>query len=124
MTLATFFNFFLALVVVLGLIGVLAWAGRRFGMNVSALGPFLGRRKQGIRRISVVESLAVDGKHRLVLVKRDQVEHLVMLDATGAVVVESNIVKGQPGEKAERAERRPKAPAEKQQTEAASWLER
>src|SRR5687767_2106349 len=120
MTFGTFLNFFLALVVVLGLIGVLSWAGRRFGMEM----PFLaGRRKGGTRRISLVESMPVDGKHRLVLVKRDQVEHLLMLDATGAVVVESNIVKGQPGEKAEKAERRPKA-AEKQQAEAASWLER
>jgi flagellar protein FliO/FliZ len=119
MTFGTFLNFFLALVVVLGLIGVLSWAGRRFGMEM----PFLSRHKGGPRRISVIESTSVDGKHRLVLVKRDQVEHLLMLDPTGAVVVESNIVKGQPGEKAEKAERRPKA-AEKQQAEAASWLER
>ncbi len=119
MTFGTFLNFFMALAVVLGLIGVLAWAGRRFNFDLM----LFGRRKTGNRRISVVESLPVDGKHRLVLIKRDQVEHLVMLDPTGAVVVESNIVKGQPGEKAERAER-PRKAAEKQQAEAASWLER
>ena len=35
MTLGTFFNFFLALVVVLGLIGVLAWAGVRIAIAVT-----------------------------------------------------------------------------------------
>ncbi len=123
MSFATFLNFFMALAVVLGLIGILAWAGRRFGNNMPMLGSVLGRRKNVTRRIGVVETIAIDGKHRLVLIKRDQIEHLVLLDPTGAVVVETNIVKGAPGEKPERTERRPKA-AEKQQAEAASWLER
>ena len=119
MTIGSFLNFFMALAVVLGLIGVLAWGGRRWGFDLS----MLGRRKTANRRVSMVESLHVDGKHRLVLIRRDQVEHLLMLDPTGAVVVETNIVKGAPGEKAERAER-PRKAAEKQQAEAASWLER
>ena len=119
MSLGTFVNFFLALLVVLGMIGVLSWAGQRWGGFL----PQFGRRNRAGKRIGVIETLYIDGKHRLALLRRDQVEHLVLLDATGAVVVESNIVKGEPGEKREGAPaRRPKPP--QKEADPSGWLER
>ena len=120
MTLGTFLNFFLALMVVLGLIGVLSWAGQRWGNFL----PQFSRRGKGPKRISVIETLNVDGKHRLALLRRDQVEHLVLLDPTGAVVVESNIAKGEPGEKREAAAARRPKQASPKEADAAGWLER
>ena len=78
-------NFIIALAVVLGLLGVLAWAGRRFGMI-----PGVSRRGAG-GRLRVVEVTAVDAKRRLLLIRRDTVEHLVLLGATGDLVVERGI---------------------------------
>ena len=81
-----FFRFLLALIFVLGLIGLLAWAARRFGVG-GRVAIRQGRR----RRMSVVEAAAVDAKHRLVLVRRDNVEHLVMLGPTVDLVIEQGI---------------------------------
>jgi len=82
----TYFRFLVALVFVLALIGLLAWAARRFGFLRGAVRP-----RAGNRRIEVVEIAPVDSKRRLLLVRRDQTEHLVLLGATSDVVVESGI---------------------------------
>lgn len=86
----TYIRFAMALLLVLGLIALIAWLVRRFGLA--------GRVAPGItmpgqrRRLSVVESCAVDGRRRLVLVRRDETEHLVMLTANGSgVVIERGI---------------------------------
>lgn len=79
-------RFLIALVFVLGLIGLLSWAARRFGLA--------GRvpiRKGRQRRTMVVEATAIDAKRRLVLVRRDKVEHLILLGPVGDVVVEQGI---------------------------------
>lgn len=81
-----FFRFLIALIFVLGLIGLLAWAARRFGVG-GRVAMRSGRR----RRMSVVEVAAVDAKRRLVLVRRDDVEHLVMLGPTADLVIEQGI---------------------------------
>ena len=76
---------------VLALIGLLSWVIRRFKFG----GKFLGGGGGG-RRLGVIESTAIDGKHRLVLVRRDDTEHLVLLGANGDIVVESAIGDSQP----------------------------
>lgn len=85
MDLDLYFRFSLALVFVIALFVVLALVLRRFGfgstMNASA------RR----RRLSVVEVAALDAKRRLVLVRRDEVEHLLLLSPTGDTLVEGGI---------------------------------
>ncbi|HEY0283293.1 MAG TPA: flagellar biosynthetic protein FliO [Rhizomicrobium sp.] len=73
-----------ALLLVLGLIGVAGLAARRFGL------PGLAR-PASARRLKVVESLMVSPRQRLVLLRRDDVEHLVMLCPDGATVVEASI---------------------------------
>jgi len=82
-------KFFLAFVIVLGLIGGTAWAVRRFGG--SRLGSSAARGRQP--RLAVIDAAAVDGRRRLVLIRRDNVEHLLMIGGPSDVVVEANIVR-------------------------------
>ena len=86
MEFTSYLRFGAALVLVLGLIGIAAWAARRFG--------FAGRlpvaRSRG-RRLAVVDVTPLDTKRRLVLVRRDGVEHLVLLGSAGDLVIERGI---------------------------------
>ncbi len=85
MSLDVYTRFVLALVAILVLLGLLAWLGRRFGL---AGRPASG----GKRRLAVVEIAPIDGKRRLVLLRRDRTEHLVLLGPDSAIVVESGII--------------------------------
>jgi len=86
MELSAYFRFVAALVFVLGIIGVLALIARRFVPGARNIN------RRGVkRRLSIVEVVPVDTKRRLVLLKRDDTEHLVMLGPTGDTVVERNI---------------------------------
>jgi flagellar protein FliO/FliZ len=84
-------RFFVAFIVVFALIGVVAWLVRRFGSG--ALG------SQGARgrapRLAVIEAGSVDGRRKLVLIRRDNVEHLIMIGGPTDIVIEPNIVRGQ-----------------------------
>ncbi len=82
-------RFFLAFLIVLGLIGVTAWAVRRFGAG--RLGGASARGRQP--RLAVIDYASVDGRRRLILVRRDNVEHLLMIGGPTDVVVEPNIVR-------------------------------
>ena len=75
-------RFAFALGVVLLLIAAVAWIARRF-MGGAALP--LGKK----RRLALVEVLPLDGKSRLAIVRRDEVEHLIVLGPTAATIVES-----------------------------------
>ena len=59
----------------LGLIGIVAWAARRYAPQVLAR---LSAEK-GERRMKVVETLVLDPARRLVLVKIDDEERLILL---------------------------------------------
>jgi len=59
----------------LGLIGLAAWAGRRYAPQL--LARFGADR--GERRLTVVETLVLDPARRLVLVRVDQEERLILL---------------------------------------------
>ncbi|MBV9859267.1 MAG: flagellar biosynthetic protein FliO [Alphaproteobacteria bacterium] len=43
------------------------------------------------RRLGIIEAAAIDSKRRLVLLRRDEVEHLVLIGPDGSTVVESGI---------------------------------
>lgn len=81
----TYLRFLAALIFVLAMIGLLAWLARRFGVGgkISI--------KPGRRRLGIVEVSQLDGKRRLILVRRDQVEHLLLLGAGSEIVVETGI---------------------------------
>jgi flagellar protein FliO/FliZ len=84
MGLDTYFRFVLVLIFVLGLVLALGWVLKRSGIGGHAVAG------KG-RRLGVVESAFLGPKHRLVLVRRDSVEHLVLIGPTYASVVESGI---------------------------------
>ncbi len=74
-------RFFLAFLIVLGLIGATAWAVRRFGAGR------LGASTRGRQpRLAVIDYASVDGRRRLILVRRDNVEHLLMIGGPTDVV--------------------------------------
>ncbi|HSP49996.1 MAG TPA: flagellar biosynthetic protein FliO [Pseudolabrys sp.] len=81
-------KFFIAFAVVLALIGLTAWLVRRFSANRLG-GGTRGRQP----RLAVIDAATVDGRRRLVLIRRDNVEHLLMIGGPTDVVVEPNIVR-------------------------------
>jgi len=81
-------RFFIAFLVVLALIGLTAWLVRRFGANRLG-GAARGRQP----RLAVIDAATIDGRRRLVLIRRDNVEHLLMIGGPTDVVVEPNIVR-------------------------------
>jgi flagellar protein FliO/FliZ len=82
-------TFVFAFVAVLALIGVAAWLVRRFAG--SRLGATANRGR--MPRLAVIDAAAVDGRRRLVLVRRDNIEHLLMIGGPTDIVVEANIVR-------------------------------
>ena len=75
-------RFAAALAFVVALIAAIAWLARRWmpgGVAVSA-----SKR----RRLQIVETLALDPKTRAVLLRRDDVEHLVVVGPAGATAIE------------------------------------
>ena len=87
MDLSNYLRFVLALTFVLGLIGLGAVLVRRYGFGLSPT----AMRKGMDRRLKLVETLPLDAKRRAVLLRRDNVEHLVILGANGETVVETGI---------------------------------
>ena len=70
---------FFALIVTLGLILAVAYGARRLGML--QVGP------QTPKRMKVTESLMLDPRRRMVIVRCDDREHLILLGPGGDIVV-------------------------------------
>jgi hypothetical protein len=80
----------IVLLLVLALIFAVFWVARRFG--VDRLGATAARGRQP--RLAVIDAAAVgDGRRRLILIRRDNVEHLLMIGGPTDVVIEPNIVR-------------------------------
>ena len=88
MDLGEYFRFFMALAFVLLLIAGLAALVRRsgFGERLAAT-PNPGSE----RRLALIEVRPLDAKRKLVLLRRDDREHLVLLGATSDLLIESDI---------------------------------
>ena len=76
----------LALVFVLALIGLLTVVARRFGLGSPT--PTIGHKN---KRVRIVEVTQLDARRRLVLVRRDDREHLILLGNDREQVVEAGI---------------------------------
>lgn len=88
-----YLQFGAALIFVLALIGAIALLLRAFG------GLNLAQRRGGDRRLSVTESLLIDARRRILLVRRDDEEYLVLLSPHGDVILDDRIkVKDVPDE--------------------------
>ncbi|WP_416897136.1 MAG: FliO/MopB family protein [Minwuia sp.] len=85
-----YLRFLAALAVVVGLIAGAAWAARRFGLAPKVSGA-------GGGRLAVVAVQAVDTRRKLVLIRRDDREHLLIISPTAETVIESGIEPREPG---------------------------
>jgi len=81
-------QFFIAVIALLILVGLVYWVFRRFGgLRFGGIGR--GR----IPRLAITDALSIGSRHKLVLVRRDNVEHLILIGRTANLVVESSIVR-------------------------------
>ena len=87
MDMSDYLRFGLALVFVLGLIGLMATIARRAGFGF----PIKAIKSRERRRISIVEVTPLDGRRRLVLVRCDDKEHLLLIGPNTELVVANNI---------------------------------
>ncbi|MFG1479390.1 flagellar biosynthetic protein FliO [Xanthobacter sp. V4C-4] len=81
----------ISVIVIAALLGVTVLVMRRLGGGFP--GRAAGRGRQG-PRLSIVDALAIDPRRRLVLVRRDDVEHLLLTGGANDVLVEQNITGG------------------------------
>lgn len=88
MEIADYLRFIAALVFILGLIGACAWGARRFGLAEKLQG---GGTTAG-RRLAVVETMTIDMKRKLIMIRRDGCEHLIMVGGERDLLIESGIV--------------------------------
>lgn len=49
------------------------------------------------KRLSIVESVQIDAKHKVIILRRDNVEHVIMTGGTQDVVIESGLAVDPPG---------------------------
>ena len=86
MEFSDYLRFIFALIFVLALIGILTAVARRFGFGYAS-----SKKSGNLKRLAIVEVMPVDAKRRLVLLKRDSTEHLVLLGVSSDLIVESSI---------------------------------
>ena len=73
-----------ALLLVLAMVGGAGLLARRFGVPGVT-------KAAGVKRLAVVETLMLGPRQRLIILRRDDVEHLVLSGPDGASVIESGI---------------------------------
>lgn len=76
---------FCAFAFVLSLMYMFSWFLKRIGLAGQSMLPGVKR------RLKIVEHLPIDHRRKLVIVRRDNKEHLLVLGPNGETVVESNI---------------------------------
>lgn len=81
--LARFVFAFLFVIALIGLCGILL---KRYGKSQKIFGA-----QEGGGRIGVIETRYLDPRRKLMLIRRDKVEHLILLADGREVVIESNI---------------------------------
>ncbi len=86
MELLPYIKYIAVLILVLGLIALLAFIARKFGV-VPKADSKRGERK----RLGITQVTSVDAKRKLVLVRRDDQEHLLLLGPERDLVIETNI---------------------------------
>ena len=78
------FRYFGALLLVLAMVGGAGLLARRFGVPGVT-------KAASHKRLAIVETLMVGPRQRLFIVRRDDVEHLVLSGPEGATVIENGI---------------------------------
>ena len=80
-------RFVLALIIVVGLIGLFAFVLRRVGFGNIRTSSGSGQQ----RRLTIQEVASIDARRKLILVRRDDTEHLVLLGLSQDLLIESGI---------------------------------
>jgi flagellar protein FliO/FliZ len=75
---------------VIALIALTAWGFKAFVLSGGARGGS-GFLKSREKRLGVVETASVDGRRKLILIRRDDVEHLIMIGGPVDMVIETGI---------------------------------
>jgi len=78
-------RFALALMFVLGLIAGCSWLGKRLGLAPRTTNG------NSAQRLNVVAIQSVDARRKLVLIRRDNIEHLILLNGERDLLIESGI---------------------------------
>lgn len=78
-----------SLAFVLGLMLVALWAVKYCQLHAGKIG-FVKKIKHN-PRLDVVEKRKLDARNTLVLIKRDNVEHLVLINGANSIVIETDI---------------------------------
>lgn len=83
-------RYFIAFVIVLGFVSTAAWIFHQIAAERrSKSGATRGR----LRRLAVIDAAPIGGRRRLILIRRDNVEHLLIIGGPTDTVVEANIVR-------------------------------
>ncbi len=85
MELTDYIQFFVALVFVVSLMGLLAYVLKRIGLGQV---PLVSNKK---KRIKLLEALSIDARRKIILVGHDDKEHLVLLGPSGDTVITKDI---------------------------------
>ncbi len=89
----TWLDFSIIFLIVLALFGMFEWLVRWFGA---------GRRDQ-VDRLGVIDSVRIDRRRTLVLLRRDNIERLVMIGGPNDMVIEQNALRPIGAHRAQRA---------------------
>lgn len=73
----------------IALAGLAFWIARQ-SLGLGGMTLFQGK----VKRVGLVESTSLDGRRRLVLIRRDNVEHLIMTGGPVDMVIETGIPMG------------------------------
>lgn len=88
MEVSAYFQFVMALLFVLALILLIAYGAKKFGLMARVT---VNSAKTRNKRLNIVEILPIDARRKLMLIRRDDVEHLVMLGTERDLVIERDI---------------------------------
>jgi hypothetical protein len=84
---------FLFYVFIFGLLALaavaVAWVIKSYMSGTSPAAAIFGPRPE--KRLAVIEQASVDGRRRLILIRRDGIEHLIMTGGPVDVVIETGI---------------------------------
>lgn len=81
-----FMRLIIALAIVLGLMGGLSLLLKKLGLSTQA-----AIKSGKDKRLEIVESLPLDARRRLAIVKCDEKEHLIVLGANSELLIDKNI---------------------------------
>lgn len=86
MEVSEYLRFVIALAFVLAMIALLTYVAKRAGWGYRI------PQRNAKRRLGISEMIPLDSRRRLVLIKRDETEHLLLIGGVTDLVIENNIV--------------------------------